>query len=281
MADLIKIIKEEFTNILNEMGNDDFIDPRTINLQEEYDKLNNSLFGGAIKGDVPLKWDNSRKHLGVVQSMRNRFSGEIKINHLAISNFYKLSYRQFKDTLAHEMIHVWQIFKFKSADHGWSFLGQAKRINDMNLGFNITTRNSEDIGVSDQQKAAMGNRTVIAIIFNIDGKYGYVCTTPATYEREKDALFNIIETFVNRERRFGEVELTVVESNSPELAGSRIARTFQRGFSYSPLSDRLMEEILNGNIIKNIKFKRGVPTVVSEEVMTEGNSEEWETIEIS
>lgn len=74
---VISIIKEEISRFLNEKEyvDEDIINPRDINLQEEYDKLNKLLFGDSL-GRVPLKWDNSKVHLGVVSSLRNRLTGK-------------------------------------------------------------------------------------------------------------------------------------------------------------------------------------------------------------
>ena len=64
--------------------------------------------------------------------------------------------------------------------------------------------------------------------------------------------------------------------------GFPVARTFMRSVRSIPLSDRLLEQLLNDNIIKEVKIKRGVPMSVSEEVIpgTEQKSGEWEEIEI-
>jgi hypothetical protein len=59
---IVSIIKEEISGFLNEKeyASEDIINPREINLQEEYDKLNNLLFGGSLS-KVPLKWDTSKR----------------------------------------------------------------------------------------------------------------------------------------------------------------------------------------------------------------------------
>jgi hypothetical protein len=277
---IVSIIKEEISGFLNEKeyASEDIINPREINLQEEYDKLNKLLFSDSLS-KVPLKWDTSKRRLGLVRSIHNRFTGERKVEYLSISNFYKLSYRQFRDTLAHEMVHVWQVLRGEQGNHQWSFLSEARRINGMNLGFNINVTNGEEIAVSDQSKVGAQGKTLMAIILHIDGTYYLNVTTPSTYQTESDKFFNTLENLVNR-GRYRSVEVTVVESNDPELLKHRISRSYQKGFSYTPLGDNELTKLLDQKIVKNIKINRGVPMVVSEDAL-QNTSNEWEAEEIS
>jgi hypothetical protein len=276
---IISIIKEEIGGFLNEKeyGSEDIINPQEINLREEYNKLNKLLFNDSL-GEVPLKWDNRKTSLGHVSSIHNRITGERKVQHLSMSSFYKLSYRQFRDTLAHEMIHVWQTFRGEKGNHQWSFLSQARRINGMGLGFNINVSNGEEISMSDQTKVGAQGKTLMAIILHIDGRYYLNVTTPSTYQVESDKFFNTLESLVNR-GRYRSVEVTVVESNDPELLKHRISRSYQKGFSYTPLNDNELAKLLDQKIVKNIKINRGVPTVVSEDAAS--NASEWEVEDIS
>lgn len=281
MADLIKIIKEEFSNILNEMGTEDIVDPNTINLREEYDKLNKLLFNNSLR-DVPLQWDNSRKHLGVVRAVRNRFSTEVSVEYLALSKFYKINYRQFRDVMAHEMIHVWQFLTLRKADHGWTFMREANRINGMGLGFLINVRNSEQIEASDEVKANMSKRMMIAVVFNMDGKEGVNVVSPALYLNESQTLFSFLDKLVKQRMEYRSIEVTAYETNTPELAGVKISKSWQRGFTLSPVSDKLRAELQKSKVVTNLKFTRDSAPVVSEEVETStNNSSEWEVMEIS
>jgi hypothetical protein len=273
---VISIIKEEVSGFLNELENEDIVDVNTLNLQAEYDKLNELLFGGSLSR-VPMKWDNSKTHLGVVSSLRNRLTGEMRVVSLAMSKYYKTNYRQFKNTLAHEMIHVKQIFTEGSANHQWSFYSESRRINGMGLGFHITPKNTEEIQMSDTVK---GNaKTLVAIIFDIDGQYYLSVTTPSVYASDFDFLVNYYQREVNRGKH-RKVEISVVESRNPELMGKRILRSFQRSFSFIRMPEGLFEQLLNDKIIKSVKITRGVPAEVSEEVLPNANAGEWEKIEI-
>jgi hypothetical protein len=278
---LLSIINEELNNFINEIADEDMVDSRTINLQQEYDDLNQLLWDGKLP-KVPLKFDPSKKGYGRVHALINRYTRQIVVDFLAISNLYKFTYRQFKNILAHEQIHVYQnAVKQERGGHGWDFEREARRINGMGLGFEITARNGEDIPVSDQAKAGF-KKKLIAIVLNFDGEYNLVVTSPSVYNAEFDFLANIFEGAVNRRGKYRSVEITVIETSSPELLGFPVAKSFKRSITSRPISDRLLETLLEGNIIKEIKIKRGVPSVVSEETLPgiQKQGSEWEEIEI-
>lgn len=277
---LLLIINEELNSLLNEIADEDIVDSRNINLQKEYDELNQLLWDGKLP-KVPLIFDSKKRGYGRVNALINRRTGEIAIQHLAISTLYKFTYRQFKNILAHEQIHVYQNGVMRErGGHGYDFERQARRINGMGLGFEITARNGEDFEVSDQAKAAFSKRKLIAIILNLDGEYNLVVTTPNTYNAEFDFLVNIFEGAVNRRGKYRSVEITVIETSSPEILGVSVAKSFKRSISSRPISDRLLETLLNDNIIKEIKIKRGVPVSMSEEKIPGNDSGAWEEIEI-
>jgi hypothetical protein len=276
---LNKLIKEELQGILNEYSDEEYIERDKINLQEEYDKLNQQLFDGKLP-KVPLRWDSMKRAYGKVTGLYNRFTREVFIKELQMSSLYKLTYRQFKNIMAHEMIHVWQMGIMKEkGGHGWDFMRQARRINSMGLGFNITEKNGEDIAVADDAMANAKKRTLIGIILNIDGEYGLTVTTPNVYNTEFDLIQGLFERLVNR-GQYRNVEITVVETTSPQIMNLPVSRTFRRAIRHMKLSDRLLEELLNDKIIKNVKIKQGAPSEISEDAMP-GNSQEWEEISIT
>jgi hypothetical protein len=279
---LLSIINEELNSLLNEIADEDIVDSRNINLQKEYDDLNQLLWDGRLP-KVPLKFDPKKSGYGRVNALINRYTREITVQYLAISSLYKFTYRQFKNIMAHEQIHVYQnAVKGERGGHSWDFEREARRINGMGLGFEITAKNGEDIAVSDQAIANFSKRNLIALVTNADGNYSITVTTPSVYEKEKDQFFHVFDLAVNKFRRYSNVEITVIETSNPELQKYPIARTFMRAVRSIQLPDRLLEQLLNDTIIKEIKIKRGVPMSVSEEVVpgTEQKSGEWEEIEI-
>lgn len=277
---LLSVINEEVEGFLNEFAEEDIVDSRNIDLQKEYDDLNQQLWDGKLP-KVVLKFDSKKNGYGRVHGQIERFTRKVIINYLAISNMYKFTYRQFKNIMAHEQIHVWQMgVKNERGGHGWDFEREARRINGMGLGFDITARNGEDIPVSDQAMAKFTKKNLIALVVNTDGNYNIVVTTPNVYEKEKDQFFHIFDLAVNRFRRYNSIEITVIETSNPELLKYPVARTFMRSVRSIPLPDRLLEQLLNDNIIKEVKIKRGAPMSVSEEVLPGKSSGAWEEIEI-
>ena len=196
--DLTSLIKEEVNGLLNEYADEDVVDINKINLQDEYDKLNQQLWEGKLP-NVPLKFDSKKNGYGRVNGMIERFTRKVVVHFLAISNMYSFTYRQFRNIMAHEQIHVYQMaVKQERGGHGWDFEREARRINGMGLGFNITARNGEDIPVSDQAKAAFSKKKLIALVLNFDGKYSLTLTTPTVYEREADQFFHIFDNDINK-----------------------------------------------------------------------------------
>jgi hypothetical protein len=276
---ILSIINEEVGNFLNEFADEDMVDSRNIDLQKEYDDLNKQLWDGKLP-KVQLKFDSKKNGYGRVHGQIERFTRKVMINYLAISNLYKFTYRQFRNIMAHEQIHVYQMgVKNERGGHGWDFEREARRINGMGLGFEITARNGEDIAVSDQAKQSFSNKKLIALVTNMDGSYAITVTTPSVYEKEKDQFFHIYDLAVNRFRRYRSVDITVIETSNPEIMGFPVSRTFMRSVRSIPLADRLLEQLLNDKIIKEVKIKRDVPMQVSE-VLKEANTGEWEEIEI-
>jgi len=271
------IIKEEINSFITEYGkyrDDEIVDLSQINLQEEYDRLNLLLFDNQLP-KVPLTLMKMRPY-GKVQALINRITGEIVVKNLAISTFYKLPYKEFTNTLAHEMIHVKQFLIYKeNGNHGFSFEREARRINAMGYGFKITATHEGEVNVSDNVR----QKDLIALIIHMDNQYSITVTTPEVYYKESDHLFNLMEKFVNQ-GRLSNMEITVVKSKNPQLQRYKVSRTFARGFGSSVLSDSVLEELLNDEIIKELKIKRGSPVTVTEEIQQPKNSGEWELVEI-
>ena len=268
--DINQIIKEEWENIIiseNEYGIDDKIEFDKINLYTEFQKLNQSLFGGDVP-EVPMKWGRRKTALGHVKFQLDRRTREIQNMSLWISTFFDVNYRQFLNTLAHEMIHVLiESTPHAPQDaHGYNFQMQAERINGMGLGFNITKTNGEDIGMSDIAKKRLAGKKFIAIIIDLDGSYNLAVTSRPVYERDFDSLLNVFNGAVKTRRKYRKVEINVIESQNVELMQYSQQRSFNRSISHSPISDEFVEELLNDNIIKSVVIEQGKENIISEEL---------------
>ena len=263
---ILEEIEKYHLNEFHQYQDDEVVLYDNINLQREFDKINSEVFSNEVP-KIPLIWVKSKKHLGVVRTLKNRAPRDQKLVDLGISTFFEVPYVVFKSVLAHEMIHV-KLVHEKDEGHYWnphgrSFKGEMNRINNMGLGYKISEKNYENFAISAAVKTQ--KKRLIAIITEIDGKYHISVTTPQIYEDQ----FQHVESIWRNSVRKGEhnnVELTVVETTNAELLRFRIKRSFLRGISYSPLDDNLLNDLLDDNIIKSIKFDQKSTSVNEEEM---------------
>jgi hypothetical protein len=120
-----------------------------INLKNEYAKYNKLLFDNELL-DIPLNWDKSKKHAGVVKYKtetinRKIYNSDIK---LFISTFFEKSYQDVINILIHEMIHVYlaQNNINDTSMHGVKYMKKLEEIN--NQGYNIPlSENAENSSI--------------------------------------------------------------------------------------------------------------------------------------
>ncbi len=269
------IINEELDRFLNEIEyqDNDIIDKSKIDLSAEYSKLNQQLFNNQLP-KVQMRWSTRKSNLGHVSAYINRKTNENKINHLAISGFYAMPYMVFKNTLAHEMIHI----KLLSTNehnirdpHDYNFFREANRINGMGLGYKITKSSEEQLGVSDTVK---NNKILIAIILEIDNKKFLSVTTPIVFQRDSHNIYRIFNNLVSR-GKYRSVKITAVESKNGELLKYRTGKSYANGVAYAPLSDELLNQLLQDTVIDRREFQLGGEQGISE---TENDAGNWEEI---
>jgi hypothetical protein len=275
----IKTIINEELGMLHEIEyqDADIIDSSRLSLDDEYSKINKQLFGGQLP-KIPMRWSNRKGNLGHVRAFVNRMTREYKIRYLAISSFHAMPYRVFKDTLAHEMIHVKQLSHGlpnydPSAPHGRSFMGEADRINSMGLGYKITVRSEEKMGISDKTKE--NTRALVAVILNIDGRNSLSVTTPNVFASDADYLFNTFEHLIQR-GKYRKIEIMAVESTNSQLLRYRIQRTYKKGIAHGQVTDELLDDLLSSKLIKRVILERDKPRYMSET----DNVGDWEEITI-
>jgi len=273
MTKVIFIIKEEidcFINENTEYNDNEIVNREKIDLQHEYDKLNALLFDNKLPR-VPLKWSTRKTSLGHVSTLKDKYTYEREIRHLAISSFYNLSYKRFKSVLAHEMIHIKQIIDgtMENESHGWDFKKEMNRINGLGLGFNIDVYNTERHEISNHIVNKI--KSLIVFILNINNKYYLNVTTPNVYNLEGELVFNLYKRLVEK-GKYNKVEITVVESKNPELIKYSISRSYRNKINYYELDDELLNELLDDNIIKEIRFEENKEPVILENI---SSSDEW------
>ena len=161
-----------------------------IDLRHEFDKLNNMLFNGDLTS-IPLAWSNTKAKYGHVKYQYSRANRlPLRIHGLFITKFFKITYKKFKDILAHEMIHVKNIQdsmrtntpRYKGDAHGVEFFRELNRINAMGLGFNVTDKEYDSHDVSDNVK---GKEMYVGVLRVNGVKSGtfIIAMTPLAYSQ--------------------------------------------------------------------------------------------------
>jgi len=269
------IINEELDRFLNEIEyqDNDVIDKSKIDLYSEYSKLNRELFNNQLP-EVQMRWSNRKSNLGHVTAYINRLTRESEIQYLAISGFYSMPYMILKNTLAHEMIHIRLLSTGEHNirdPHDYKFFREADRINSMSLGYKITKSSEEQLGVSDTVKK---KKILIAIIFEIDDKKFLSVTTPTVFQRDSHHIYRIFNNVVGR-GKYRSVKITAVESKNSELLKHRTGKSYANGVTYAPLSNELLNQLLQDTVIDKREFQLGGEQGISE---TENDVGNWEEI---
>ncbi len=128
---------------------------KTINLQEEYDRLNRDLFNGDLI-KIPLSWERVRAHGGRVRYNQLVKDGKITNSdiRLSMSDFFNYDYDTFINALAHEMIHVYiaqNNIKEIGGGHGIQFQNKMNEINKK--GYKVVlTINAEHMDMTNTAK---------------------------------------------------------------------------------------------------------------------------------
>lgn len=225
-AQLYKLIREA-----REHTNDEIVDFNEISLQHEFDKLNELLFSNELY-PIEMEWNKRKAAHGVVKAQKDRRTGQITIKSLGISKFLAITYKHFKDVLAHEMIHVYWLQKHVNAGHDYRFLQQMERINNMGLGFNVTvTADSSQFELSNDVKAKQ--KELVVFINQVDNEKDKRVSVFG-YKLFKDDGETVSRIY-NNLTKTGKYNLITGEfylSTNPELQRHRIQRSFGSSISY-------------------------------------------------
>lgn len=241
------LIKEMLRSGLMEnerYADNDMIDFSDINLNWEFNRLNNLLFDGKCI-PVPLELSRRRTAHGHVSATIDNFTGKITVKKLAISKFYNVPYKLFKDTFAHEMIHVYLLQQNINDGHGSYFHREMNRINGMGLGFNVSVKlDSGDLEVSSNVKG----KHVIFLVFSTDGGSNKKISVmePSLYYGQGNRIAQIYSHVINN-GKYKEFNGTFYESSNPLLRGFKVQRTFNNGISNANVSDDFVNKVLQGS----------------------------------
>ncbi len=246
-----KKLKESFgLSEAKEHTDDEIVDFNEIDLQQEYNKLNQLLFKGNLQ-PVTMLWDKRKRAHGVVKGTRSRATGKITLKSLSMSQFLKVPYRFFKDVLAHEMIHVFWMQQDVNAKHGPLFVQQMNRINSMGLGFNVSVRSdsSETSKFEMSQDVIKQGMELVFLLMKTDKDDNMFSVMK--YDAYKSQGYRIIDIYnylVNKKPKYRFAEGEFFLSTNPRLQASKIQRSFG-SISYSRINDEVANELT-----QNAKF---------------------------
>lgn len=224
---------------------DDIIDFNEINLMDEFHKLNNLLFDGKINPSMSVVWSLRRTAHGHVSATKNRLTGDITVKKLAVSKFFNIRYKLFKDVLAHELIHVYLfqkgIWEKENRGHGYNFHKEMMRINSMGLGFNVTVKgDSSELEISSSIKG----KDLVFVILELDGKRVISVMNHSTYDVQARGIANIFKQVVGK-GKYRSVSGVFWESNNVLLRKFPVQRSFQRSISYNPITDDVYKQLIS------------------------------------
>jgi len=223
-----------------EHTDDEIVTFDNIDLQYEYNKLNNMLFNDELT-TISMSWANTKGKHGSVKFRATNLGGKARkvnsITGLFLSKYFKIPYKMFKDTLAHEMIHVKNLQDamrnnrviYTNEGHGSVFIREMNRINSMGLGFKISVTGEESYDVADHVK---GREMYIGVVKLKGLKSGtfIVGMTPSAYA-QKEQMERIFS------RNYSSVEIDYYKTNNPYFLKFSAQRNFNTNVGYKVASE--------------------------------------------
>lgn len=152
-----------FTDFINENFKFEY------DIEKEFNHLNKLLFNNEIPFPE-ISFDSHKTRVAWVTCKGTYTKNELSDVYEIVLHFNKnlsLTPEQFKNTLAHEMIHLLlyqrKIFRDYGGDHGVIFTREMDKINDKNVGIKISPKNGTITPFQQRQKK---EKNFYVIFFN-------------------------------------------------------------------------------------------------------------------
>jgi hypothetical protein len=242
MDKLRKTIREMVKSLseAKQHTDDEIVDFDEIDLQDEYNKLNGLIFGGKLK-PVEMIWNTKKSAHGTVKAQRNRITGEITIKSLGMSKFLDVSYKVFKNTLAHEMIHVFLLQQGINDGHGYRFKSEMSRINSLGLGFNVSvTLDGSSFSLSKHAQAK-AKEMVFFLLDSDKTSNMLILTTPNIYRTDGHQVERLYGRLVVS-GKYRWVKGEVYKSSNPQLMRYTQNKSF-RTVTYITIDQSTADEL--------------------------------------
>ena len=233
---------------INPAANDSPLDFKSVDMQSDYNRLNQEMFNGEL-APVPLKWIHQKYKIGITV-----FNSDGSVDYAGVSNFYNITRQQYLDVLAHEMIHVWIAQKGlrEPNHHGPIFMAKLDELNVRFPNFKITkTENAADYNIS----GLVTPKEYGVVLFDEDGKFSVVVVNAEVMDNKE-----AIEEFIGGMKSHGAIhfknlKLRLYKSSYPDLAKFKIKKSLSlRAMEVFVLTDEMAAEIQQDEPIREVDF---------------------------
>lgn len=127
-------------------NNSTHVDLKSYDFKSLFNKINQECFNNELP-QIPINLVKSKTFTGQFSAMYYRKENKMKPVQIKISQLFHMNEEKLKNILAHEMIHYWVAIQYpyeaRTKHHGPQFYANMRRINNLNLGYNITLKDDE------------------------------------------------------------------------------------------------------------------------------------------
>lgn len=224
-------VQERKLSSFNQFVNEKF--EFEYDIKEEFDRLNELLFNNEVIYPEILFEPHKTKIAWTT------FWSNGKVT-LTFNKNFILSFEQFRNVLAHEMIHILltqrRIFKDYGGDHGIYFTREMDRINNMNVGIHISPRDT----ILPNQQRFKKEKDYYVIFFNWKDEK-ILC--PFSVKEECEKFWDIaMKSFKISSPK--ELTIYMAKTSLNEINFYSIARTTKNVKQYS-IPEDLYQKLLN------------------------------------
>lgn len=151
----IDLMPSEFRKINESFNNDDLIDITKFTQSDWYElqrKVVSDCFVDVDLKVLPVKLSTNKRWSGIFRYKQNRLTREIIEPFFGINKITKWTKEKLYNVMAHEIIHYYLATKGLPDNHGYNFIKEMRRINDLNIGYKVTLKDDEFEAVDDLDK---------------------------------------------------------------------------------------------------------------------------------
>lgn len=250
----------DFNDFLLENNNQtEYIDFKKTNMEEDFNFINNLMFDNKVL-PTELGWFKNKSKIGIY------YTGD---NSIKISTFYKMTRKQYLETLAHEMIHAFitQQNIRDNGDHGREFNKIMNELNRKHNDFNITpTEDAAYFSVNSNIKKSIG---VVLVIYNggedINTDFEAIYVNKQVINN-KDMLNKFVDDMLkfannthipnNPFNKYKSISLEFYKCDNPELSKFKLKRNLNlTGLGLYGVNEGELRKIREGELFNTIKLK--------------------------